>query len=128
MRYILAGLRVLPLQGWLDQSDHWEVRIDQLDAAGAPAGDVADRHRVGPLQRAQLPSPGGEPISIDDQLHIRSKVAHLRDLLGDGQAAARHSRERPKKLCRGVVTTCRLDIVTGAAKPLLARSRWLVLD
>lgn len=127
MRHILARLRVLPLQGRLDQSDHRKIGIDQLDAADAPTGDVADRHRVGPLERAQLSRPGGEPISIDDQLHIRSKVAHVRDLLGDGQAAARHSRERPKKLCRGVVTTCRLCTVAGAAKPLLARSRWLVL-
>lgn len=127
MRHIRARLRVLPLQGRLNQSDHWEVPIDQFDAADAPTGDVADRHRVGPLEGTQLPSPGGEPISIDDQLHIRSKVAHVRDLLGDGEAAARHSRERPKKLCRGVVATCRFGTVTGAAKPLLARSRRLVL-
>ncbi len=127
VRHILAGLRVPPLQGRLDKSDDRDVRVDHLDLADPPSRDVADRHGIGSLQWLQRPAPSDEPISIDDQLHIRSEIAHARDLLGDGKAAARHSRERPKKVCRGVVAVCRFVAAAGATKPLLARSRWLVL-
>lgn len=114
-----AGLGVPLHQRRVEQPNDRLVRVLHLQLPDPIAPDVADPHRIGPPDRAQLSSPDSHPVA-GVYPETRVELGHALDLRPDRRPASHFGGSVPKKACDGAAKDLEgVETATaGTARPV----------